>query len=269
MGDSSPQLDKLHSASTTSSSDSKPSPAQAQPQTKPFRPKIGRTYHPPSAYVVGPGTAVLDRHLYTVQRTYEPPTPAQRVQTQHGRAQSISGITLTSSIANNSTVLGGAVQPKEDYVRRPFTMRNSRRYLADPTLRYPLPVDLQEIHRQTMRTMLLVNVFGGPICTPIFRNTPPKKVLEVGCGNGYWSALCHKYFCRQGHNSVSFTGVDIAPLTADNSLGGMIWRFVQHDLRNLPTPFKDEEFDLIMVKDLSLISSQLSMTANLMDEYLR
>lgn len=272
MGDSSPQLDKLHSttnSTTTSSTDSKTSSLQTQAQTKPR--KIKRppsyTFSPSSAYVVGPGTAVLDRHLYNLQRTYEPATTAQRVQTHHGRAQSLSSTSLTNSSTNTPSLLGGA-PAKDDYVRHPFTMRNSRRYLADPTLRYPLPVDLPEMHRQVLRTMLLVNVFGGPVCSPNFRNTPPKKVLEVGCGNGYWSALCHKHFARQGH-SVSFTGIDIAPLSADNSANGMKWRFIQHDLRNLPTPFQDEEFDLVMVKDLSMISSQLSMTANLMDEYLR
>ncbi|KFY99847.1 hypothetical protein V498_00475 [Pseudogymnoascus sp. VKM F-4517 (FW-2822)] len=271
MGDSPPLLDKLHSTtnSTNSSTDSKTLSLQSHSQIKPRKIKRPPSFspHSASAYVVGPGTAVLDRHLYNLQRTYEPATPAQRVQTHHGRAQSLSSTSLTNSSTNTPSLLSSP-PAKDDYVRRPFTMRNSRRYLADPTLRYPLPVDLPEMHRQVLRTMLLVNVFGGPICSPNFRNTPPKKVLEVGCGNGYWSALCHKHFARQGH-SVSFTGIDIAPLSADNSTNGMKWRFVQHDLRNLPTPFQDEEFDLVMVKDLSMISSQLSMTANLMDEYLR
>lgn len=146
-------------------------------------------------------------------------------------------------------------------------MRNGRRYLSDPKTTYPLPVDLPELHRQVLRTMLLVNVFGGPICSPSWRNKPPKKVLEVGCGNAYWSALCHKHFARQGH-SVSFTGIDIAPVASEMKANGMKWRFVQHDLRKLPLPFKDGEFDLIMVKDLSLLNTD-SITASLLDEYLR
>lgn len=147
-------------------------------------------------------------------------------------------------------------------------MRLGRRYLSDPQSLYPLPVDLPELHRQVLRTMLLVNVFGGPLCSPMWRNKPPKKVLEVGCGNAYWSALCHKHFARQGH-SVSFTGIDIAPVASEMKANGMKWRFVQHDLRKLPIPFKDEGFDLIMVKDLSLISSAVDLTANLMEEYFR
>lgn len=116
--------------------------------------------------------------------------------------------------------------------------------------------------------MLLVNIFGSPLISPNFRNKPPKKVLEIGCGNGYWSALCHRHFAQQGHR-VSFTGIDIAPLSPENNVDGMKWRFVQHDLRKVPMPFKDEEFDFIMVKDTSLVTSALDMATSLTDEYLR
>jgi Methyltransferase domain len=50
----------------------------------------------------------------------------------------------------------------------------------------------------------------------------------------------------------------------------MKWRFVQHDLRRTPLPFNDEEFDLVMVKDLSLVvNTTNNMQQVLMDEYLR
>ncbi|KAL1910551.1 hypothetical protein Sste5344_003447 [Sporothrix stenoceras] len=32
----------------------------------------------------------------------------------------------------------------------------------------------------------------------------------------------------------------------------MNWRFAQHDVRRMPWPFEAEEFDLIMIKDVSL-----------------
>lgn len=153
-------------------------------------------------------------------------------------------------------------------MRRPYKIQWGRKYLSDPQSYYPLPFDLSEMHRQILRTMLLVNVFGGPLCSPLWRAKPPKRVLEVGCGNAYWSALCHKHFARLGH-SVHFTGIDIAPVSSDMRAEGMKWRFVQHDLRKVPIPFKDEEFDIIMVKDLALISSALNLTANLMEEYFR
>ena len=115
--------------------------------------------------------------------------------------------------------------------------------------------------------------------------------------------MCYKYYERQGqHTGISFTGIDIAPIApgasgsgtiagagsgsasgsgtraSPSSSGGggadgrsdkeMKWRFVQHDLRKLPWPFQDEEFDLVMVKDMSLATATLMQQA-LMDEYLR
>ena len=80
----------------------------------------------------------------------------------------------------------------------------------------------------------------------------PLKVLELGCGAAYWSATCHDWLSSLGHSDVSFTGVDIAPLPPDLGKQGMNWRFVQHDLRRIPWPFEDEEFDFVMCKDMSL-----------------
>jgi len=51
----------------------------------------------------------------------------------------------------------------------------------------------------------------------------------------------------------------------------MNWRFVQHDLRKTPLPFRDEEFSLIMIKDTSMVMStkRTEQAQALMDEYLR
>jgi SAM-dependent methyltransferase len=187
---------------------------------------------------------------------------------------------------------------------RPFVVRNGRSYIADTTLHYPLPVDLAELHRQSLRTLLLCQLFGGPLCSPVFANKPPMRVLEVGCGSAFWSMMCHRFYARHGHTTISFTGVDIAPIapgasgqgttttggsggvgrgsggnrasassSASSGLDGrpdkdMRWRFVQHDIRTLPWPFADGEFDLVMVKDMSL-ATPLAMQQTLMDEYLR
>lgn len=152
----------------------------------------------------------------------------------------------------------------------PFTERHGRRYLRDPTLPYPLPCDLAEIHRQTLRTILLCQVFNGPVCSPAFDTKPPNRVLEVGCGSGFWSVMCHRYFARRGFTSIAFTGLDIAPLAPRmDPDDDMNWRFVQHDLRRLPLPFRDEEFDLIMAKDLSMVTPETVLQQRVMDEYLR
>lgn len=182
--------------------------------------------------------------------------------------------------------------------KSPFTTKsNGRTYLADPTLPYPLPVDLHEVHRQSLRSLLLFQLFGGPVCSPSFANKPPTRVLDLGCGYGFWSLMCHSYYSRKGHTNIHFTGLDIAPLggiagvpinqgcsaaTKDKAPAApvyanwaeqppdknMRWDFVQHDLRVLPLPFPDEEFDLIMGKDLSLAVSTPQYQA-LMDEYIR
>ncbi|KAG4030309.1 hypothetical protein MFRU_012g00510 [Monilinia fructicola] len=187
------------------------------------------------------------------------------------RASSIASTTNSSQFSKiNSTdrdPLGLSVEP---LMAHPFTKRNGRRYLRDPSLAYPLPCDLPEIHRQTLRTMLLCQVFNGPTCSSAFNNRPPKRVLEVACGTGFWSVMCHKHFSHKGHSSIQFTGIDIAPLAPRmDADGDMNWRFVQHDIRKTPLPFRNEEFSLIMVKDLSMTLSTKDNTQALIDEYLR
>ncbi|MCJ1409224.1 hypothetical protein MMC19_003302 [Ptychographa xylographoides] len=148
-----------------------------------------------------------------------------------------------------------------------FVYRYGRRFLRDPTLRYPLPVDLAELHRQTLRTLMLMRIHGAPFCSPFFEDSAPKKVLEVACGSALWSSACHDYFKAHGFPNVSFTGVDIAPLAPDLKAQGLNWRFVQHDCRDTPWPFPDEEFDFLFIKDVGLaygLSDALADTMRLL-----
>ena len=184
-----------------------------------------------------------------------------------GRSGSISSTTGSSGI---TAVTTSDPASNDELNAQPFTQRNRRRYLRDTTLSYPLPCDLAEIHRQTLRTMLLCQVFNGPVCSPAFANKPPKRVLEVGCGTGFWSVMCHRHFAQRGFSSISFTGIDIAPLAPRmDSDNDMNWRFVQHDLRRVPLPFRADEFNLVMIKDLSMVTPTTGMQQELMDEYLR
>ncbi|KZF25030.1 SAM binding motif-containing protein [Xylona heveae TC161] len=150
-----------------------------------------------------------------------------------------------------------------------FAIRHCRRYLSDQTLPYPLPCDLPELHRQNLRTVLLTTVFGAPICSPALEAKPPRKVLDVCCGTGLWSSACHDYFSQKGYSDISFTGLDIAPVAPDLTAQGINWRFVQHDLRNGPLPFADNEFDLVFVKDLSLVAPSPAPIQKLFEEYVR
>ncbi|KAI1138521.1 hypothetical protein F5Y05DRAFT_404247 [Hypoxylon sp. FL0543] len=187
----------------------------------------------------------------------------------HFIASSTEGSVAPSS-ASTST------KPSSTISAKPFVIRNNRTYINEPTLLYPLPVDLAELHRQSLRTLMLFQVFGGPTTAPEFSNKPPSSVLEVGCGSAFWSMMCHRYFAQHGHSSISFTGLDIVPLVGTGLDQNwkpdkdMKWRFVQHDMRRTPWPLPDNEFDLIMVKDMTMCLSTFMRDPNtLFEEYLR
>lgn len=216
------------------------------------------------------------------------------------RPESISSISGTAALSTRTMASSEVLSSTGDaassqsllstsYQAKPFVLRNGRTYLSDPSLSYPFPVDLAELHRQSLRTLLLLQLFGGPVCSPAVANKPPTRVLELGCGTGFWSSMCHEHYAREGHRDIAFFGMDIAPIGQASSAGGksrssyasstshgttssaddksaygsssnsnsnnknnMNWTFVQHDLRRVPWPFADEDFDLIMVKDMSL-----------------
>jgi SAM-dependent methyltransferase len=202
----------------------------------------------------------------------------------YARTDSVSSASATStSLRSGATMTSSEVEGGLSPTK-PFTLRNGRTYLNDPTLPYPLPVDLAELHRQSLRTLLMIQVFGGPVCSPTFASRPPMRVLEVGCGSGFWSMMCHRYYAQKGHGNIHFTGIDIGPIapgSAPHSSSSpsksssssrpdrdMRWRFVQHDMRATPFPLPADEFDLVMVKDMSLATTN-AMQQRMMDEYLR
>ena len=127
-----------------------------------------------------------------------------------------------------------------------FIQRNGRRFLREVP-NYPLPVDLTELHRQSLRTSLLLEVLGRPFSSRFLK--PPERILEMICGPAVWSLKCDRYFKQMGCHNVRFTGLDVAPLAPDLSRFGVNWQFIQHDLRKPPMPFGEGEFDLIMVND--------------------
>ncbi|KAL6854471.1 hypothetical protein J3F83DRAFT_483486 [Trichoderma novae-zelandiae] len=177
------------------------------------------------------------------------------------RAESISSASGQTT-ASSRTILSTDPSAIDGLLAaRPFVQRNGRTFLNDQTLAYPLPSDLTELHRQVLRTMLLIQVIGAPVLSPGLIKKPPQRVLEIGCGSGFWSTMCHHYFKSRGHGGISFTGIDIAPLAPDNSSStsddamkpgaDMQWKFIQHDLRQIPWPVPSDDYDLVMVKDVS------------------
>lgn len=61
----------------------------------------------------------------------------------------------------------------------------------------------------------------------------------------------------------------MAPLAPDLKKQGVNWTFVQHDVRRGPWPFEDGEFDLVMLKDLSLVVPLGTASQRSLDECIR
>lgn len=173
---------------------------------------------------------------------------------------------LSSTFAATSSSSLGSLT---DYNTYPLARYGDRTYFRDPDNTYPLPCDLPEIHRQSLRTMMLLRVFGGPFCNPHLANHPPKRVLEIACGSGLWSGLCHEYFVRRGQPNVSFVGLDMVSLAPDLRKQGMNWQFKRHDLRKPRLPFPDNYFDLVFIKDAGMCSSSPAQQAEGLSEPLR
>ncbi|EED24512.1 SAM binding motif containing protein [Talaromyces stipitatus ATCC 10500] len=180
--------------------------------------------------------------------------------------------------ASTSSLSSSATPP--DYIAKPFTRINDRTYFRDPENPYPLPCDLPEIHRQSLRTLTLIRVFGAPFCAPQLKDKRPKKVLELACGSGLWSHACHDYFLEHDagaakspkdskKTTTSFTGLDIVPIAPDLRRKGINWHFVRHDIRKPSLPFPSEHFDFVFIKDAGLCQSATAQQMDLLGEPLR
>lgn len=169
------------------------------------------------------------------------------------------------SVSSTSTQ---ATQATRDESAEPFILRHNRRYLKAVPY-YPLPCDLPELQRQNLQTLLATSVIGRALGSTPSPQNPPKKVLELACGSGYWTAVCHEYLGGLGYEDVSYTGLDIVPLAGDLQRQGINWKFVQHDLRKPPLPFDDDEFDIVVMKDMSLVVPLGALSQRVLDEATR
>lgn len=206
---------------------------------------------------------------------------------------------ISSSSQNNGPAAGASTSSLSsaatpDYVAKPLARVNDRTYFRDPDNPYPLPCDLAEIHRQSLRTMTLIRVFGSPFCAPQLKNQRPKKVLEIACGSGLWSHACHDYFLEHGgsakpssknnqnanknnsnknataeSSAPSFTGLDIVSIAPNLRRKGVNWQFVRHDIRKSSLPFPSDHFDFVFIKDAGLCQSATAQQVDLLSEPLR
>ncbi|PHH80212.1 hypothetical protein CDD80_2413 [Ophiocordyceps camponoti-rufipedis] len=232
-----------------------------------------------------PELAPLPAGLEPATSELRPPrclAPASAMTAGRPTAESASSASALSSLSTTAVATAAlssdppsSASKDSTPASRPFIFRNGRPYLDDPKLPYPLPWDLAELHRQSLRTLLLCQLFGAPVCSPELTEKPPQRVLEVGCGSGLWSIMCHRYYKSRGHGDISFTGMDVVPLWPGNTAGDgpspekdMKWTFVKHDISRLPWPLGDK-FDLIMVKDMSLAVAESQLQYRILGKYLR
>ncbi|KAB8236229.1 hypothetical protein ETB97_000373 [Aspergillus alliaceus] len=176
---------------------------------------------------------------------------------------------LSSTGPTRAATSTSSLNSLTDYTNYPLIRQGDRTYLRDPESLYPLPCDLPEIHRQTLRSLMLLRVFGGPLCNPYFADRPPQRVLEIACGSGLWSSLSHDYFARRGASNVAFHGIDLVSLAPDLRKKGVNWQFKRHDLRKSRLPFPDDYFDFVFIKDASMCPSSPAQEASGLSEPLR
>ena len=264
--------DPRASSSTAGSSGSAPAPGSASSLNhRPSRPRRTQPLVPSSTAEALSGAHFKYAAMYpdSDPSRQQPAQPASKqlgtaaASSSFPRTESVSSTSVTTALSTRtviSTDPSASGEAQNPLASKPFVQRSGRTYLNDPTLPYLLPVDLAELHRESLRTLLLIQVHGAPVACPALTAKPPMRVLELGCGTGFWSMMCHRYFKSRGHSNIHFTGVDIAPLapgsanTPADSIKpdkDMNWTFVQHDLRVLPWPFADGEFDLVLNKDMS------------------
>lgn len=240
----------------------------------------GAPYVPPALFAKHLETYANERTGGTLPYQQQSPHSASNNNTNNA-----SPIPSSSQNYNNDSGAGASSSSLSstapDYVTHPYTRINDRTYFRDPDDPYPLPCDLAEIHRQSLRTMTLIRVFGTPFCAPQLKNQRPKKVLEIACGSGLWSHACHDYFVERDDGneqktqsnenaaSTSFTGLDIVPIAPNLRRKGVNWHFVRHDIRKSALPFPSEHFDFVFIKDAGLCQSAAAQQVDLLSEPLR
>lgn len=182
-------------------------------------------------------------------------------------------LSLRSSLSSRTPEASSTVTDHdEEKDQRPVITKQGRLYLngGDGPFTYPLPVDLTETNRYIMLNLLTSAVFETPILSPELLRNPPRRVLEIGCDSGFWSAVCHQYFQSKGHQ-VSFIGIDMKPSTGTNECYksmGMDWEYIQHDLREPGLPIEDGSIDLVMTRNMALAFSACDIS-QAFSEYVR
>lgn len=131
-----------------------------------------------------------------------------------------------------------------------FKMRGNKKHHAYPAKEAPYPLNYERpvIDHDVWETMFIKQL-SGSLTFHVF-DTPPTRVLDLGCGSGYWILECAKQW-----RNCEFVGLDLVPLHPDLSLlrssdlGSRITWVQANCLDGLPFP--NEEFDFVHIKRLA------------------
>ncbi|OCH90906.1 hypothetical protein OBBRIDRAFT_834627 [Obba rivulosa] len=135
------------------------------------------------------------------------------------------------------------IDAKDDY----FIMRRGKRHHKFPPHEVPYPrnYDKQVVDHDVWSTMWVQQMTGDSITWHVFE-TPPQRVLDLGCGSGSWLLEAARMW-----KNTHFTGLDIVPLHPDlkqlglSDMASRITWVHANFLEGLP--FSDEEFDYVRV----------------------
>lgn len=212
-----------------------------------------------------------------------------------GRDGSLGGISgrLATSISSNPSDSTPATSPtsnrrpsyftslsgsssQSSFQQQPIVTRHGRKYINDPSLPYPLPVDITELNRQNLRHLLFKEVFGS-YHTAQFGTNPkkgdipiPNKILDLGCGTGCWSAsMADEFASRFGKRDVEFYGLDLIQCQPD--LPGVNFKFIQHNFLEEKSrlPFEKETFDMVFLRELTMCIPNNMKLTNIISDCIR
>jgi SAM-dependent methyltransferase len=165
------------------------------------------------------------------------------------------------------TQISGSSQ--SSFHSQPTITRQGRKYINDPTLPYPLPVDIAELNRQNLLHLLFREVFGSYYTANFGTKRSeipiPNKVLDLGCGTGCWSAsMADELASKFGKRDTEFVGLDLVQCQPD--LPGVNWKFVQHNFLEERLPFEKNTFDMVFLRELTMcIPNNIKLTNILSD----
>ncbi|EMD40112.1 hypothetical protein CERSUDRAFT_81393 [Gelatoporia subvermispora B] len=135
------------------------------------------------------------------------------------------------------------IDAKDDY----FIERRGKRHHKFPANEVPYPrnYEKQVVDHDVWSNMWVQQLTGGSLTWHVFE-TPPERVLDLGCGSGPWLLEAARTW-----KNAHFTGLDVVPIHPDlkqlglSDLASRITWVHANFLEGLP--FSDEEFDYVRV----------------------